>query len=157
MARRMHAEPAFPWKEAVPPVIHVVPGRRHRQYLATWFQDAVDLADDRLRIHHFVQQTTHTNDIDRGILQGQAIRAGVHEPTAQAPQLKVATDQAELVGRWTADDYGSSMPSILQPIGAQAVAQSQERFAGVLGKLQQARNPAAGAAVALVLDVEEPL
>ncbi len=81
----------------------------------------------------------------------------MNEAPGQPAQLKITADQAELRGGWAADDDVGAVSGVLQPIGAQTVAEPQKRLARMLGKFQEARDPAAVTAVALVLDVEKPL
>ena len=81
----------------------------------------------------------------------------VHKTPAQAAQLEVPADEAQLLGRGAAHDDGSAMPSVLKPIGAQAVAQAEQGFPRMLGEFQQPWDPASLSTMPLVLDVEIPL
>ena len=79
------------------------------------------------------------------------------KPAAKAAQFEVPTQKSKLFGRRAAHDDRGALPSVLHPVGSQAVADAQKGFSRVLGELQQPGNPSGLTKVSLMLDMEEPL
>src|SRR5262245_15775680 len=110
-------------------------GRHHRQHLATWLEDAVDLLDDRHRRFVFVEQAGQTDHVDGSRFGGESSGRGVEIEGRQATQLEVAANERELVHRGRRYQYLGAVASVADEVGAEADSQPEQAFSLVLAEL----------------------